>query len=369
MKTNKIIAIALAALLSASALAACGSKEAPKQDTKNPTTQNTENSQTENTVDPATKEEAKKLADEIVKKARDGEDFYSLVEQYGEDPGMVNNPAGYLFTYGAMVPEFEEASFALEVGEISDPVETTYGYHVIKKLPLDLDPTSDEYLNVASEIASPKLLPELDDCIANFDIVYTDAFNALDLSSIGTPKQLNPDEIPEGETIYPAISNYDWKHDASELMFTINGIPVTFGELRYYTMTYKPYVDGGNDSYWTDETKVAFKNDILDQLQQRIGIKLLALSEKYGITLGDEDYAEIDAIIADNKAQFGEDGFVVALDESFMDEALYRFMLEYDSYTKKLLLANTSDKEIEDNYVRVQHVLVAFESEEEEAAE
>ena len=47
---------------------------------------------------------------------------------------MHDNPDGYLFTYGKMVPEFEEASFALKVGETSGIVETDYGYHIITRI-------------------------------------------------------------------------------------------------------------------------------------------------------------------------------------------------------------------------------------------
>ncbi len=81
--------------------------------------------------------EKKAIADEVYEKAVAGEDFDGLVADYGEDPGMVNNTVGYYFTYGQMVSEFEEASFALEVGEISEPVLTSYGYHIIKKLPME----------------------------------------------------------------------------------------------------------------------------------------------------------------------------------------------------------------------------------------
>lgn len=81
----------------------------------------------------ADKKAAKKEAEKILALAKKGEDFDKLVESYGEDPGMAESPEGYVFTYGEMVPEFEKASFGLEEGEISDIVETAYGYHIIKK--------------------------------------------------------------------------------------------------------------------------------------------------------------------------------------------------------------------------------------------
>jgi len=73
------------------------------------------------------------LARKVLERAKKGEDFDALVEAFGEDPGA--NYAGYTFGEGEMVHEFEKASFALKIGEISDIVETTYGYHIIKRIP------------------------------------------------------------------------------------------------------------------------------------------------------------------------------------------------------------------------------------------
>ncbi len=79
---------------------------------------------------------AKKEAEKVLALAKKGEDFDKLIKEYGEDPGTEAYPDGYTFTYNEMVPEFEKAAFELEVGKISDLVETTYGYHIIKKEPL-----------------------------------------------------------------------------------------------------------------------------------------------------------------------------------------------------------------------------------------
>ena len=71
---------------------------------------------------------------------KNGEDFMTVVAEYNEDPGMdVYGEDGYYFNSGVMVEEYEEASFALEEGGVSEIVETTYGYHIIKRLPLDLE--------------------------------------------------------------------------------------------------------------------------------------------------------------------------------------------------------------------------------------
>lgn len=78
------------------------------------------------------KEEARKKAEEVLAKARKGEDFAALAKQYSDDPGSKDKGGEYTFAKGQMVPEFETAAFALQPGQISDLVETQFGYHIIK---------------------------------------------------------------------------------------------------------------------------------------------------------------------------------------------------------------------------------------------
>lgn len=78
------------------------------------------------------KAEAKKKAEEILAKAKAGEDFAALAKEHSEDPGSKDNGGEYTFGRGQMVPEFEKTAFELEVGGISGLVETTFGYHIIK---------------------------------------------------------------------------------------------------------------------------------------------------------------------------------------------------------------------------------------------
>ncbi|MCI5971133.1 MAG: peptidylprolyl isomerase, partial [Oscillospiraceae bacterium] len=47
-------------------------------------------------------------------------------------PGLSQNPDGYTFTKGDMVKEFEDAAYNLDVGKVSTPVKSAYGYHIIK---------------------------------------------------------------------------------------------------------------------------------------------------------------------------------------------------------------------------------------------
>ncbi len=100
----------------------------------------------------ASKVVKKAIAEEVLTKAKAGADFDTLVKEYGEDPGMEQSPDGYTFTKGTMVAEFESASYALAVGEVSDLVESSYGWHIIKKYAL---PTSGtDYDNAVQAVTS-----------------------------------------------------------------------------------------------------------------------------------------------------------------------------------------------------------------------
>ncbi|PQQ66339.1 hypothetical protein B9R14_05960 [Acetivibrio saccincola] len=79
--------------------------------------------------------EIKPKAEEVLEKAKNGEDFEALIDEYGEDPGMESEE----YKDGYLVDEmsnfelpFKETSLKLEEGEISDLVPTVYGYHIIK---------------------------------------------------------------------------------------------------------------------------------------------------------------------------------------------------------------------------------------------
>jgi len=80
-----------------------------------------------------TKEEARKKSEALLARARKGEDFAKLATENSDDQGSKDKGGEYdFFGHGKMVPEFEKAAFALKPGEISEPVETQFGFHIIK---------------------------------------------------------------------------------------------------------------------------------------------------------------------------------------------------------------------------------------------
>jgi peptidyl-prolyl cis-trans isomerase SurA len=86
-------------------------------------------------VSNAQKEETKRKLIDIRNRILSGEDFTKLAKEYSEDPSVAMNNGDMGFVgRGQMVPEFEAASFKMKPGEISMPVETQYGFHIIQLL-------------------------------------------------------------------------------------------------------------------------------------------------------------------------------------------------------------------------------------------
>lgn len=130
---------------------------------------------------PLTEENAEELAQEVYQKAISGEDFDTLREEYDAD--IMGQPAeGYTFTYGEMVEEFETAAFAMEEGDISEPVETTYGYHIILKLPIDEQYIIDNYTAFSDQ--NDAFYALIEEKIATLDVKYASNYDLLTPANI-----------------------------------------------------------------------------------------------------------------------------------------------------------------------------------------
>ncbi len=110
------------------------------------------------------KKTAHRTIKDIKKKIDKGESFEDLAKTYSDCPsGSQGGDLGY-FERGRMVQPFEDAAFALELGEVSDIVETSFGYHLIKlmeKKPARTIPLDEVRIDVERMIAEQKLYAEL----------------------------------------------------------------------------------------------------------------------------------------------------------------------------------------------------------------
>jgi parvulin-like peptidyl-prolyl isomerase len=80
-----------------------------------------------------TKEEAQKKAQALLDRIRKGEDFAKLAKENSDDPGSKTKGGDLdFFSKGDMVPQFDEVAFKLSPGQVSDLVETQFGFHIIK---------------------------------------------------------------------------------------------------------------------------------------------------------------------------------------------------------------------------------------------
>jgi len=84
-----------------------------------------------------TEQEAKDIAAQLKK----GADFATLAKQKSKDPGASNGGDLGWFTKAQMVPAFADAAFKLDKGQVSDPVHTQFGWHIIEVLDKRIKPT------------------------------------------------------------------------------------------------------------------------------------------------------------------------------------------------------------------------------------
>lgn len=129
-----------------------------------------------------TKDEARKKTQDLLDRARKGEDFARLATENSDDPGSKDKGGEYdFFGHGKMVPEFEKAAFALKPGEISDPVETQHGFHIIKleERRTAASPDADEKVRqqIVDKLKQEKLEARIEEITASSDVVVPEDFD------------------------------------------------------------------------------------------------------------------------------------------------------------------------------------------------
>jgi peptidyl-prolyl cis-trans isomerase C len=129
-----------------------------------------------------TKDEARKKTQDLLDRARKGEDFAKLATENSDDPGSKDKGGEYdFFGHGKMVPEFEKAAFALKPGEISEPVETEYGFHIIKleERRAAASPDADEKVRqqIVDKLKQAKIEARIEEITSSSEVVVPEDFD------------------------------------------------------------------------------------------------------------------------------------------------------------------------------------------------
>lgn len=152
------------------------------------------------TVDPTTgetirtDEEAKAEAQEILDRINAGEDYDALMNEYSEDPGLSGNPDGYIFTDGDMVTEFYDGAKALAEDEVSGLVKSPYGYHIIKRMALDVDGQLENYKNQLTTAVAGTMDDLLTQWMQEADVQTTDVYDEITYQNV---RDYVPAEVQE----------------------------------------------------------------------------------------------------------------------------------------------------------------------------
>lgn len=140
-------------------------------------------------------DEARKKAVNVLKQARSGTDFGKLARKYSDDPGS-RTKGGDLgfFTRDRMVKPFSDAAFAMKPGEISEPVRTRFGWHIIK-VEVVQEAKEPVLAEVADEIRS-KILKDAARTLAfdRAEEIYEACYGAGNISDVAKTNQLKVHE-------------------------------------------------------------------------------------------------------------------------------------------------------------------------------
>ncbi|HLG13625.1 MAG TPA: peptidylprolyl isomerase [Blastocatellia bacterium] len=132
-----------------------------------------------------TEDQARKKATSLLDRIRKGEDFAKLAGEFSDDPGskvkggLLEVGGNEFFAKGTMVPEFENAAFSLKPGEISDVVESQFGFHIIKVEERRTAPVSDAATRqkINNTVAQNKLEKRIEEIAATTKVEVAEDFN------------------------------------------------------------------------------------------------------------------------------------------------------------------------------------------------
>jgi peptidyl-prolyl cis-trans isomerase SurA len=166
---------------------------------------------------------------EIEKKLKTGADFGELAREYSEDKGSATKDGDLSWIqYGQMVPEFNDIIFKMnEIGTISQPFKTKFGYHIVKLL---------EKRPVASFDDLKSQIENKLNRTGNFTVLHQPGIDRLKASTGFTLNETACKLLEEkANTLFPTDSLYTSQfEDNTKTLFTINGQPTTVADFMAY---------------------------------------------------------------------------------------------------------------------------------------
>ena len=138
------------------------------------------------------KEKADALYEELSAQADDPEAlealFDELMEENTEDTGLAAYPDGYQFAPGTMVAEFSDTAAALEEYGLSEPVQSSYGWHIILRLPLDPDMAvmrnGTSAATLRADAADQAMLDRINETVQAATVEWKDDFETVDIAEV-----------------------------------------------------------------------------------------------------------------------------------------------------------------------------------------
>ncbi len=134
------------------------------------------------------KEKAKTLAEDVLKKAKDGEDFNKLIEEYGWDLGLEDPSTGYYFNKDTTGYPEELVTDAFKLKENAVSQELTendiYGYFIIKRLPVDMDYVEENIDEMIYSYDAPAISDVYNEIMEKMEVTYCDEWDKITADSI-----------------------------------------------------------------------------------------------------------------------------------------------------------------------------------------
>jgi peptidyl-prolyl cis-trans isomerase D len=209
--------------------------------------------------DPAVDEEKKSLAAKVAEMAKSGKSFDQLAKQYSEGP--TRDKGGFLGTFkrNAMVKPFADTAFSMNAGDISEPVRTQFGWHVIKVEKVNEASTEslkDATPNIRNKL---RLMRARQKALEAAEMVYDSVFDGDDLGDAGKTHQ-----VPVMDTGLFAASGFKDKKIGNPQQFAKTAFELDFMAISQ--------IQDWDDGYYLLQVveQVASKSPKLESVVERV---------------------------------------------------------------------------------------------------